>query len=96
MKDNHALSLSTVPTGSRVSILCVSEVVEDEEALILYMHEKGLTPGIQLLVTSRDSEANPSVSSQEPESEEVKLLVANHVVTISEAAAVKLWVTLVE
>lgn len=96
LKDNHAVRLSTVPTGSRMRILCVSEVVEDEEALILYMHEKGLTPGIQLLVTSQNSEASPSVSTQEPESEEVKLLVADHVVTISGAAAAKLWVTLVE
>lgn len=93
LKDNHAVRLSTVPIGGRVSILCVSEVVEDEEALILYMHEKGLTPGIQLLVLAQDSEANLSVSTQEPGSEEVKLLVADHVVSISGAAATKLWVT---
>jgi DtxR family Mn-dependent transcriptional regulator len=96
LKDNHAVRLSTVAMGRRVSILCVSEVVEDEEALILYMHEKGLTPGIQLLVLAQDSEANPSVSTQEPGSEEVKLLVADHVVSISGAAATKLWVTRVD
>ncbi len=96
LKDNHAVRLSTVPIGGRVSILCVSEVVEDEEALILYMHEKGLTPGIQLLVLAQNSEANLSVSTQEPGSEEVKLLVADHVVSISGAAATKLWVTRVD
>ena len=96
LKDNHAVRLSTVPIGDRVRILCVSEVVEDEEALILYMHEKGLTPGIQLLVLTQIGEVNPSGSNQEPGSEEVKLLVADHVVNISGAAATKLWVTLVE
>ncbi len=96
LKDNHAVRLSTVLIGGRVSILCVSEVVEDEEALILYMHEKGLTPGIQLLVLAQDSQANLSVSTQEPGSEEVKLLVADHVVSISGAAATKLWVTRVD
>jgi hypothetical protein len=60
------------------------------------MHEKGLIPGIQLLVLAQKNETNPSGSTQEPGSEEVKLLVADHVVTISGAAATKLWVTPVE
>ncbi len=93
LKDNHAVRLSTVPIGTQVKILCVSEVVEDEEALILYMHEKGLIPGIQLLVLAQTSEAIPSISNQEQAGEEVKLLVADHVVNISGVAATKLWVT---
>ena len=96
LKDNHAVRLSTIPTGTYVRILCVSEVVEDEEALILYMHEKGLIPGIQLLVLAQEREATPSVDDQERVSEEVKLLVAEHVISISGVAATKLWVTRVE
>src|SRR5690349_1082069 len=34
LKDNHAVRLSAVTNGAQVKILCVSEVVEDEEALI--------------------------------------------------------------
>ena len=100
LKDNHAVRLSAVPVGTRVKILCVSEVVEDEEALILYMHEKGLIPGIQLLVLAQiralSSTGALSMNDQEQASEDVKLLVADNVVNISGVAATKLWVTLVE
>src|SRR5215472_305543 len=42
LKDQHAMRLSTLAVGQTASILLISEVVEDEEALVLYMHEKGL------------------------------------------------------
>jgi DtxR family Mn-dependent transcriptional regulator len=95
LKDNHAKRLSTIPTGTQVKILCISEVVEDEEALILYMHEKGLTPGTQLLVLAQVNENMQSGSSHQQASEEVKLLVADRNVGISNVAATKLWVTLI-
>ncbi|GAC1359855.1 MAG: hypothetical protein PVS3B1_25320 [Ktedonobacteraceae bacterium] len=94
LKDNHAVRLSTVSMGTKVRILCVSEVVEDEEALILYMHQKGLVPGIQLLVLGPASQDAQPLPNQGQIDEEVKLLVANHVVNISGVAATKLWVTL--
>ncbi len=50
LKDQHAIRLASAKIGETVSILCISEVVEDEEGLILYMHEKGLTPGTQLTI----------------------------------------------
>ncbi|MBV9689836.1 MAG: metal-dependent transcriptional regulator, partial [Ktedonobacteraceae bacterium] len=50
LKNNNAIRLSNVGQGEVVTILCISEVVEDEEALIRYLHEKGLTPGTQLTV----------------------------------------------
>src|SRR3989442_15882588 len=48
LKDKAAIRLSSVEVGEVVTILCISEVVEDEEALILYLHEKRLTPRIQV------------------------------------------------
>ncbi len=54
LKDRGAIRLSMVGTGEKATILLISEVVEDEEALILYLHEKGLTPGTQLTVLAHE------------------------------------------
>ena len=88
LKDHHAVRLSTVQPGSEVKILCISEVVEDEEALILYLHQKGLTPGTQLTIFTQDEAASETVP------ENVKLLVGGREVCINKAAAAKIWVTL--
>src|SRR5947209_9874301 len=53
LKDKAAIRLSSLGVGAVVTILCISEVVEDEEALILYLHEKRLTPGTQLTVLTQ-------------------------------------------
>src|SRR6266700_5816609 len=55
LKDHHAVRLSTVPVEQTATILLISEVVEDEEALIMYMHEKGLTPGVPVQVIDQGS-----------------------------------------
>jgi DtxR family Mn-dependent transcriptional regulator len=85
LKDQGALRLSTIEPGQSASILCISEVVEDEEALILYLHDKGLTPGIQLTVSS-------DISGDEQQ-EQFYLQVDNHEVCISKSVAAKIWVT---
>lgn len=80
LKDHSALRLSSIAVGETVTILCISEVVEDEEALILYLHEKGLTPGTML-----------TMLTQEPDA--VKLVVGEREVCISANSAAKIWVT---
>ena len=87
LKDRHAVRLSTVTEGETVTILCISEVVEDEEALILYLHEKGLTPETHLMVL-------PVQESTDITADELfRLQVGERLVTISKAAASKIWVT---
>lgn len=86
LKDHNAVRLSTVAAKDVVTILCISEVVEDEEALILYLHEKGLTPETQLSVLTHDS------SERDKEDENFKVLVDGREVCISKAAASKIWV----
>ena len=56
LKDKGAIRLSKIAAGEQATILCISEVVEDEEALILYLHEKGLTPGTALTVLTQEGE----------------------------------------
>ncbi len=88
LKDHDAVRLANVAVGEVATILLISEVVEDEEALILYLHEKGLTPGTQLTVLADgNKEGN--------EKDEVfKILVEGREVSISKASAAKIWVTL--
>src|SRR5436309_9808504 len=87
LKDHRAIRLSSVAVEAVVTILCISEVVEDEEALILYLHEKGLTPGTQLTVLSSGSQ------NGEEHAEDFTLQVAAHHVFISKTVAAKIWVT---
>src|SRR5438128_3168329 len=87
LKDKGAIRLSSAGIGEVVAILCISEVVEDEEALILYLHEKGLTPGTQLTFLGEDS------ASRGEQEEGFELLVAGSEVCISKAVASKIWVT---
>src|SRR6266480_2985852 len=56
LKDQGAVRLSTLAIGDTAIMLLISEVVEDEEALILYLHDKGLTPGTQLTVLAKEDE----------------------------------------
>ncbi|HLG77853.1 MAG TPA: metal-dependent transcriptional regulator [Ktedonobacteraceae bacterium] len=86
LKDHQAQRLSAITEGTRVDILCISEVVEDEEALIFYLHEKGLTPGVRLTVVSQGQD---SADQDEP----VQLRVGERLVAIRTAVAPKIWVT---
>lgn len=85
LQDQGAVRLSAVPVGEQATILCISEVVEDEEALILYLHEKGLTPETRLTVIAHE----PSSPDHE---ENFRVQVDGQEVSISKAAASKIWV----
>ena len=88
LKDQGAVRLSTLTIHDKAIILLISEVVEDEEALILYLHDKGLTPGTQLAVLAKEDE-KVSVDLQE---ENFRLLVEDREVCISKAVASNIWV----
>lgn len=86
LKDQGAVRLSSIGVGGQATILCISEVVEDEEALILHLHEKGLTPETRLTVLEADT-------SLDADDENFRLRVDGRDVRISEAVAAKIWVT---
>ena len=88
LKDQGAVRLSNIAVGEQATILCISEVVEDEESLILYLHEKGLTPGTHLSVLAQDSRSNG-----EQQDEDFRLQVNRREVCISKAVAAKIWAT---
>jgi len=85
LKDRGAIRLSTLGVGEKATILCISEVVEDEEALILYLHEKGLTPVTQLTVLVQEGARE--------QAEDFQLEVEGRDVCISKASAAIIWVT---
>jgi DtxR family transcriptional regulator, iron-dependent repressor len=89
LKDSGAVRLSAVANSEKATILLISEVVEDEEALILYLHDKGLTPGTQLTVLADEDESEPA----DVHEENFMLLVEGREVCISKAVAAKIWVT---
>lgn len=84
LKDQGAIRLSAVLPGESAAILCISEVVEDEEALILYLHEKNLTPGTRLIVVAHDD-------AQEGSEEGFRVSVDSREVNINRHAADKIW-----
>ena len=88
LRDQGAVRLSTLAINESATILLISEVVEDEEALILYLHDKGLTPGTQLTVVAQEDDKD----SGHFEEENFKLLVDGREVCISKAVANKIWV----
>jgi DtxR family Mn-dependent transcriptional regulator len=83
LADQNAFRLSQADQDVLVRILCISEVVEDEEELISYLNDKGLKPAHQLRLAGRE-EAEASVL----------LKVADHEVRIPERVASKIWVVL--
>jgi len=70
----------TEAENAPVRILCVSEVIEDEEETIRQMHERGLTPGTAITWHGETSEAG------------AVLLPDGQRVTIPRALARALWV----
>lgn len=87
LQDQGAVRLSTVARGEVVKILCISEVVEDEEALIHYLHDKGLTPGMELTMLI------PSDTAEDEQEADCRLLVGSQEIHISRAVPAKIWVT---
>src|SRR5262249_26562198 len=54
LRDQGALRLSQAANGQAVQVVCVSEVVEDETALLRYVGQKGMRPGATLVVRERE------------------------------------------
>lgn len=83
LRDLGARRLLHTPPGEIQRIVCVSEVVEDEEELISYLHDRGLTPGTGV-----------TLASAPPEDEgDVKLRAGERTLTAPARVAYALWVT---
>lgn len=65
LSDHGAIRLLHAPPSTPMRLLLVSEVVEDEEAVIAYLHDRGIIPGS--LVTLVQGAAYPDESDTELE-----------------------------
>lgn len=81
LTDQGAIRLRDATLGEPMRILLVSEVVEDEEQLISYLHERGLTPGTEVRLSARSAEEGTA-----------SLQLADHTVVVPERVAHALWV----
>jgi DtxR family Mn-dependent transcriptional regulator len=84
LSDQGAVRLLVVEPGGEVRLLCVSEVVEDEEELISYLHDRGLTPGTRLTLRAVAAGSSPERT--------VTLEVAGQQIELAARAAHALWV----
>jgi len=84
LKDQGAIRLLHAQPGKPMRLLLVSEVVEDEEAIIAYLHDRGIVPGTQVAFVSG--------SSQPDESDAVLALVDDSRLTIPSRVVYALWV----
>jgi DtxR family Mn-dependent transcriptional regulator len=79
--DRGALRLRDTAPGRAVEILCVSEVVEDEEELISYLNDRGLTPGTPLTLVGTG-----------PDPGTIELRMGHQSLIVPERVAYALWV----
>jgi DtxR family Mn-dependent transcriptional regulator len=81
LADQGAIRLRDAPPGVPMRILLVSEVVEDEEQLISYLHERGLTPGTTV-----------RLGAVAPDEGTATLRLSDRAVVVPERVAHALWV----
>jgi DtxR family Mn-dependent transcriptional regulator len=57
LREQHAIRLSAAPTGVETRVVLISEVVEDETALLLHLGELKIMPGARLTVLEHEDGA---------------------------------------
>jgi len=79
---HEALRLSGAPVDVPMRVLCISEVVEDETVLLRSVGEKGIRPGVDLVVRDRGPGG----------AELLAIELAGNWMDLSRALADKIWV----
>lgn len=82
LRSHRAFRLSAATPGERLRVLCVSEVVEDETALLRFLGEKGVRPGAEVVLR----ETFPSATGP------LLLEVAGESAALDRDVAGKIWV----
>src|SRR5215472_19243487 len=82
LRVHRAVRLSQAEPGAPLRVLCISEVVEDETALLRSLGEKGIRPGVAVTVRADAS----------PASDQIAVELAGRLASLSHAVAEKIWV----
>ncbi len=78
----RAMRLSHAPFATALRVVCISEVVEDETALLRQVGEVGIRPGAEVVVS--DQEATGP--------DRLRLVIRGETVELERAVAEKIWV----
>ena len=84
LREAGAFRLSDASTTEPLEVMCISEVVEDETAILRYVGEKGLRPGTPLKLREREPGGAISVDVQ------------GHTVVLGLDLSSKIWVRTME
>lgn len=80
LADRGALRLTAAVPGAPLEVICISEVVEDESALLRYLGERDIRPGAALTLLATDAKEGARVRRDGQE------------VTLMPTVAEKIWV----
>lgn len=89
LRQQHALRLNTAEDGALMKVVLISEVVEDESALLTYLGQMDIMPGARITVLARSPEDHSLQVSVVPRSDTA---AQPHKVTLSNDLAAKIWV----
>jgi DtxR family Mn-dependent transcriptional regulator len=99
LRQQHALRLSAAEEGAMMKVVLISEVVEDESALLTYLGQIDIMPGARVTVLERLPQANAlkvsvvprgETPGRQPTPEEVTAKART--VSLDENLAAKIWV----
>lgn len=82
IRRHRAMRLGQAPADTPLRVLCISEVVEDETALLRLVGEAGIHPGADVLVSPLGTDAEGRVA----------VSIGAETVSLTRAVADKIWV----
>jgi DtxR family Mn-dependent transcriptional regulator len=89
LREQKAVRLSNVPVGKEMKVLLISEIVEDESAMLTRLGELSIMPGARVTILARHEEDHTLDVQIIPRGEQPQSPLA---VTLPEDLASKLWV----
>lgn len=91
LREQKAVRLSTVPEGQEMKVLLISEIVEDESAMLTQLGEMSIMPGARITITARHEEDHTHTIDVQviPRAEQEQKA---RTVTLPEDLAAKIWV----
>jgi DtxR family Mn-dependent transcriptional regulator len=89
LREQHAVRLNTVPEGRQMRVLLISEVVEDETAILTRLGEMDIMPGAKVSVTDSNRQEHTLDVQITPRGERAHFV---RTVTLPEDLAAKIWV----
>jgi DtxR family Mn-dependent transcriptional regulator len=97
LRQQHALRLNSAEVGAPMKVVLISEVVEDESALLTYLGQMDIMPGARATVLSRDPTDNTLQAGIVPRDVATKAPSesSTRTVTLTNDLAAKIWVAAV-